>query len=317
MAGPRRPHIGVPRARRCGHRVRLRAPSRCRSPAPTDPTWWFAWAVRRRRGCSPNGSSPRGAPVVQVGGPGVIDPDHNVVARIDDIEALTDARQAVRRHRRGSTTGSAPRPPPKPPSSEVLDPRRPARLTEPAVARIVATQRPPGTTVVVASSMPVRDYEWYGGPSAAGFSNRGANGIDGVVSTALGIALSGRTVVALVGDIAFVHDAGALTALRHRGVDLRIVVVDNDGGGIFSFLPQATTLDGKPLRTALRHPARHRRRGPGPGPRTRRRAPSTAPEALVTPAPGARSPRDPGGRRDRAGNVAVHAAIHDAVAAAL
>ncbi len=63
-----------------------------------------------------------------------------------------------------------------------------------------------------------------------------------MVSTALGLALDGTPTVALVGDIAFVHDAGALTALGAREVDLRIVVVDNDGGGIFSFLPQASEL---------------------------------------------------------------------------
>ena len=91
--------------------------------------------------------------------------------------------------------------------------------------------------------MPVRDLEWFGGPLARAHANRGANGIDGVVSTALGVALDGPPTIALVGDIAFVHDSGALTALQARRADLRIVVVDNDGGGIFSFLPQAADLD--------------------------------------------------------------------------
>ena len=92
--------------------------------------------------------------------------------------------------------------------------------------------------------MPVRDVEWFG---AAGttqvFSNRGANGIDGVIATAIGIAQgSQQPTVLLIGDVAFCHDQSSLTALAARGVRLTIVVVDNDGGGIFSFLPQRASL---------------------------------------------------------------------------
>lgn len=115
-------------------------------------------------------------------------------------------------------------------------------LTEPAVARILSNQP---HRLVVASSMPVRDVEWFGVATqrATVYSNRGANGIDGTVATAAGIAAaSGEPVLVLLGDVALLHDASSLTALADRGVDVRIVVVDNDGGGIFSFLPQASAL---------------------------------------------------------------------------
>lgn len=121
-----------------------------------------------------------------------------------------------------------------------------AEPTEPAVARDVVAALPDGAALVVASSMPVRDVEWYAEPRPAlqVLSNRGANGIDGVVSTGVGVALATDAPTAvLVGDVAFLHDSNALLGLGDRGVDLTIVVVDNDGGGIFSFLPQAAALD--------------------------------------------------------------------------
>src|SRR5690606_14985223 len=83
---------------------------------------------------------------------------------------------------------------------EYLDGRA---LTEPGTARVLGERLPDGVELVVASSMPVRDLEWYGGRSARAHANRGANGIDGVLSTALGVALGGRPAVAWVGDIAF------------------------------------------------------------------------------------------------------------------
>ena len=122
-------------------------------------------------------------------------------------------------------------------------------LSEPAVARAVLGAVPDGGTLVVASSMPVRDVEWYGEArrGARVLSNRGANGIDGVVSTAVGVSLAGVPTVALVGDVAFLHDTNALLGLAAREVDLTVVVVDNDGGGIFSFLPQAAQLGAQPF----------------------------------------------------------------------
>lgn len=160
---------------------------------------------------------------------------------------------------------------------------------EPALARSLYQALGPDDVLVVASSMPVRDLEWFGPACPAGelppivVANRGVNGIDGTIATALGVAAArarGR-VVALLGDLAFFHDAGSLVRLASEGVDaglsggsgpadrglaesdgggsaggtdgvlrrgpsvaapLTLVVVDNGGGGIFSFLPQAAAL---------------------------------------------------------------------------
>lgn len=120
-----------------------------------------------------------------------------------------------------------------------------AVLTEPAIARELVAAVPDGGSLVVSSSMPIRDVEWYGAPreGLTVYANRGANGIDGVVSTAVGVALAtGGPTVAHVGDIAFVHDTNALVASRQRDIDLVVFVTHNDGGGIFEFLPQAHAL---------------------------------------------------------------------------
>lgn len=93
----------------------------------------------------------------------------------------------------------------------------------------------------LANSMPVRDFEQYFQPhqvlSVAG--NRGANGIDGTISTAVGMAMNEQPTWLAIGDLAFYHDMNGLMLARQTAVDLTIVVTNNNGGGIFSFLPQA------------------------------------------------------------------------------
>ena len=114
-------------------------------------------------------------------------------------------------------------------------------LSEPVLARsVVNIANETGTPLVLGSSMPVRDVEWWAPTRhVATYSNRGVSGIDGVVSTALGVA-SGATALALVGDVTMLHDVSALVdGIGPHGGTLVLVVANNHGGGIFSFLSQA------------------------------------------------------------------------------
>ena len=118
-------------------------------------------------------------------------------------------------------------------------------LSEPLVARLLARHVPQEHGLCLASSMPVRDVNRYaasGGASVPVISNRGASGIDGTVATAAGFARGlGRPVTLLLGDLAALHDLNALSLLR--GVPVVAVIINNDGGGIFSFLPIARHAD--------------------------------------------------------------------------
>ncbi len=112
-------------------------------------------------------------------------------------------------------------------------------ITEPGVARAVALLVPRGHGLFIGNSMPIRDFDAFGGSGlacAAIESNRGASGIDGLVSTAAGFGAGlGAPVTAVLGDLSVLHDLNGLAYLRDNPVHL--VVINNDGGGIFSFLP--------------------------------------------------------------------------------
>jgi 2-succinyl-5-enolpyruvyl-6-hydroxy-3-cyclohexene-1-carboxylate synthase len=131
---------------------------------------------------------------------------------------------------------------------QVLDDLGPGELLEGEILNAVVTGLPEGANLLVASSMPIRDLDAFGfpGPTALKlFGNRGVSGIDGLVSTTLGIAVgSGEETgpfptptVGVLGDLAFFHDMNGLLALKSLRPWVVFVVVNNDGGGIFQTLP--------------------------------------------------------------------------------
>jgi 2-succinyl-5-enolpyruvyl-6-hydroxy-3-cyclohexene-1-carboxylate synthase len=130
---------------------------------------------------------------------------------------------------------------------------------EPRAWAAVAGAAPDGATIWVASSMPIRDVETFVPTSDKRLrflANRGANGIDGTVSSALGAALaSGEPTFVLTGELALLHDLGGLMAARRAGADLTIVCANNGGGGIFDYLPVAGVANPELYREHILTPA--------------------------------------------------------------
>ncbi|MFL5899377.1 MAG: 2-succinyl-5-enolpyruvyl-6-hydroxy-3-cyclohexene-1-carboxylic-acid synthase [Solirubrobacterales bacterium] len=119
-------------------------------------------------------------------------------------------------------------------------------ITEPALHRALGATHRDEDLVYTSSSMPIRDQDAFLPPSTSDvlfLSNRGANGIDGLISSGIGAArATGRPTTIVSGDLGLLHDLGGLAALREVWTPVRIVVIDNGGGGIFHFLPQEAAL---------------------------------------------------------------------------
>jgi len=131
-------------------------------------------------------------------------------------------------------------------------------LCEPSLHLALGDAHRDGDLVYTASSMPIRDQEAFLPATAtdvAFLCNRGANGIDGLISSGIGAAhASDRPTTIVSGDLGLLHDLGGLAALRDVSVPVRIVVIDNDGGGIFGFLPQADALPNEEFEALLGTP---------------------------------------------------------------
>ena len=131
-------------------------------------------------------------------------------------------------------------------------------ISEPALHRALGAAHADGDLVYTASSMPIRDQETFlgaGDTNALFLCNRGTNGIDGLISSGIGAAhAGGRPTTIVSGDLGLLHDIGGLAALRDVSTPVRIVVIDNDGGGIFHFLPQEQALEGEDFEALLGTP---------------------------------------------------------------
>ncbi|MFZ3589305.1 2-succinyl-5-enolpyruvyl-6-hydroxy-3-cyclohexene-1-carboxylic-acid synthase [Bacillus sp. DJP31] len=131
-------------------------------------------------------------------------------------------------------------------ANEVVKPTLLSKLTdfyfEGDVVRHLVPLLQNGMSLFVGNSMPIRDVDSFFFVNEKGnriFANRGANGIDGTISTALGVNTKEKRLVLLVGDLTFFHDLNGLLASKLYSLPITIIIVNNNGGGIFSFLPQA------------------------------------------------------------------------------
>jgi 2-succinyl-5-enolpyruvyl-6-hydroxy-3-cyclohexene-1-carboxylate synthase len=131
-------------------------------------------------------------------------------------------------------------------------------ITEPGLQLALGAAYTDGELVYTASSMPIRDQEAFlpsTDADATFLCNRGANGIDGLISSGIGAAqATGKPTTIVTGDLGLLHDIGGLAALRDVSTPVRIVVIDNDGGGIFHFLPQEKALQGDEFESLLGTP---------------------------------------------------------------
>lgn len=116
------------------------------------------------------------------------------------------------------------------------------QLTEGRVSQIVLDSLEDGSHFFVANSMPVRDVDTFLIPTSKDirlYANRGVSGIDGTLSSAIGVAATGKKVTLLIGDLSFYHDLNSLFIAKRYELPITIILINNNGGGIFSFLPQA------------------------------------------------------------------------------
>lgn len=145
---------------------------------------------------------------------------------------------------------------------QMLSVRDVAEMDEGKLFAQLADILPKNSTLFVGNSMPIRDLDSFffsNQKSIKVMANRGANGIDGIVSTAMGAALYSKNLYLVLGDLTFYHDLNGLLASKLLNINITIIIVNNNGGGIFSFLPQANhpkhfeLLFGTPLDLDFKH----------------------------------------------------------------
>jgi 2-succinyl-5-enolpyruvyl-6-hydroxy-3-cyclohexene-1-carboxylate synthase len=191
-------------------------------------------------------------------------------------------------------------------------------ISEPALHLALGRAHRDGDLVYTASSMPIRDQEAFLPPTATDalfLSNRGANGIDGLISSGIGAAAaSGRPTTIITGDLGLLHDIGGLAALRGVETPIRIIVIDNDGGGIFHFLPQEQALGAEEFEALLGTPrgvSAEKAAALFDLPHRRLDSLAELPEALAAGTGLIEA------RTDRQANTALHRHVSDTVAAAI